>query len=364
MLTTFYSKELHSIISSNRQLYYVHKCFQSKGYEIRVVGGAVRDWLYGIKANDIDLATNASSKDILKICKEYDIHCIVTNVRYNTFTMVALNYTFEINPAHDWKVDALRRELTINALSLSMDGIVYDYADGFRHLKEGKIIFIDNPIIQNNTSIMRYFRFYGIFGIGDPDIRVLVLIKDHAHLVQNIPGPRLWLEMSKILMTKRVADVLLYMKDTHVLDHMGLGELNPLDTKLIERTTNPITIFSSMLTLEHFSSIASKWKLSKKDKRLGKYLISHRHIELNIDTIRSELVDRVPLEFVIELMRVRNIFPCSIDEILALEIPVFPINEYTLIHMGLSKDARQLLKSMWKDSMYTLTREQLLEHIK
>ena len=61
----------------------------------------------------------------------------------------------------DWVKDAERRDLTINAMSLGFDGVLYDYFDGQRHLAEKKILFVGDAVsrIQEDyLRILRYFR--------------------------------------------------------------------------------------------------------------------------------------------------------------------------------------------------------------
>ncbi len=67
----------------------------------------------------------------------------------------------------DWKLDALRRDLTINAMGLTLDGTLYDYFDGLKHLEERRIQFVgeaQDRIREDYLRILRYFRFYGRIG--------------------------------------------------------------------------------------------------------------------------------------------------------------------------------------------------------
>ena len=44
-----------------------------------------------------------------------------------------------------WKIDASRRDFTINSIYLKQNGDIYDPFNGIKHLKEKKIVFIGNP---------------------------------------------------------------------------------------------------------------------------------------------------------------------------------------------------------------------------
>src|SRR5437764_1073793 len=45
----------------------------------------------------------------------------------------------------DWRVDAQRRDFTMNALSLARDGVVHDYVGGIADLAARRLRFIGDP---------------------------------------------------------------------------------------------------------------------------------------------------------------------------------------------------------------------------
>ena len=51
----------------------VSTSYQDAGFEIYLVGGAVRDGILGIETNDFDFTTNASPEDSLGLLKKKDI---------------------------------------------------------------------------------------------------------------------------------------------------------------------------------------------------------------------------------------------------------------------------------------------------
>lgn len=50
----------------------------TSGYEVRIVGGAVRDLLRGVRPKDVDMATNATPDQIVEVCKGAEIKHILT----------------------------------------------------------------------------------------------------------------------------------------------------------------------------------------------------------------------------------------------------------------------------------------------
>lgn len=58
----------------------------------------------------------------------------------------------------DWKLDALRRDLTINSMFLDLEGRVYDYFFGYDDLQKRRIAFVGNPIYRIKEDYLRILR--------------------------------------------------------------------------------------------------------------------------------------------------------------------------------------------------------------
>ena len=70
--------------------------FEKEGYEIRLVGGVVRDLLQDKKPKDVDLATTATPQQMLDISEKYKIKSIPTGLQHGTITFVVNNEPYEI----------------------------------------------------------------------------------------------------------------------------------------------------------------------------------------------------------------------------------------------------------------------------
>jgi tRNA nucleotidyltransferase (CCA-adding enzyme) len=153
--------------------------FKSNKYELRVAGGAVRDILMGINPHDVDFATTATPEQVKQMLTNANIRMINTNgekhgtitARINdkeNFEVTTLRVDVVTDGRHavveytkDWQLDASRRDLTINALFLDLDGNVYDYYNGIDDLKYRRIRFVGDPverIREDYLRILRYFR--------------------------------------------------------------------------------------------------------------------------------------------------------------------------------------------------------------
>lgn len=66
----------------------------------------------------------------------------------------------EVEFTKDWKLDALRRDLTINSMFLDLEGRIYDYFFGYDDLMKRRVMFVGNPehrIKEDYLRILRYF---------------------------------------------------------------------------------------------------------------------------------------------------------------------------------------------------------------
>ena len=76
----------------------------------------------------------------------------------------------------DFAQDAERRDFTVNALSLGIDGRLHDTVGGLADLEAGRVRFIGDPatrIREDALRILRFFRFQARFGSGLPDPEAL-----------------------------------------------------------------------------------------------------------------------------------------------------------------------------------------------
>src|SRR5579864_5320091 len=116
------------------------------GEEARVVGGAVRNALMELPVDEIDIATTAVPEDVSRRVEAAGFKAKPTGIEHGTVTVIIDSRPFEVTTlrqdvetfgrkakvafGRDWKADAQRRDFTINALSASADGKIYDYAGG------------------------------------------------------------------------------------------------------------------------------------------------------------------------------------------------------------------------------------------
>ncbi len=160
----------------------------TSGEEARVVGGAARNALMGLPLNDIDIATTAPPDEVVRRAAAGGLRAVPTGIDHGTVTLVVDGTPFEVTTlrqdvetfgrkakvafGRDWKIDAERRDFTMNALSISADGLVHDYVDGLADIEARRVRFIGDParrIAEDYLRILRFFRFQASYAHGAPD---------------------------------------------------------------------------------------------------------------------------------------------------------------------------------------------------
>ncbi len=102
----------------------------------------------------------------------------------------------------DWRADAARRDFTINAMSLTRSGDVFDYFGGIGDLRAGILRFVGDPstrIAEDYLRILRYFRFLARYAGGPADPSALAAIRAGVPGLARLSAERVWSELVRIL---------------------------------------------------------------------------------------------------------------------------------------------------------------------
>jgi poly(A) polymerase len=210
-----------------------------EGEEARIVGGAVRNTLLDEPHGDIDIATTAPPSEVIRRVEAAGFKAVPTGVEHGTVTVVAAGQPFEVTTlredvetfgrhakvvfGRDWKRDAERRDFTINALSLSRDGIVHDYVGGLADIEARRVRFIGEAatrIAEDYLRILRFFRFHAAYGEGAPDREGLAACIEGRAGLEQLSRERVRMEMVKLLVAKHAVPTLALMTETGLLEQV------------------------------------------------------------------------------------------------------------------------------------------------
>ena len=209
---------------------------ESTGAQVRFVGGCVRDALLGRPVQDIDIATDAVPDKVIQALEDASIKVVPTGLSHGTVTAVAGSRPFEVTTLRrdeetdgrratvaftdNWEEDAARRDFTMNAMSLSRDGELFDPFGGESDLRAGHVRFVGPPedrIREDVLRILRFFRFHAHYGRGTLDPDALAACRALANLLPRLSAERVWTELRRLLAAADPADVLAAMQQAGVL---------------------------------------------------------------------------------------------------------------------------------------------------
>jgi len=206
------------------------------GEEARAVGGAVRNALMGLPVHEIDVATTAVPDEVIRRAEQADIRTVPTGIDHGTVTLLVNGQPFEVTTlredvetfgrkarvafGRDWKRDAERRDFTMNALSVSRDGVVHDYVGGLADVTARHVRFIGDPatrIEEDYLRILRFFRFHAAYGEGEPDKAALAACIAGRDGLEALSRERVRAELLKLLVAKRAPSAIADMADAGLL---------------------------------------------------------------------------------------------------------------------------------------------------
>ncbi|PDT05852.1 CCA tRNA nucleotidyltransferase [Rhizobium chutanense] len=204
--------------------------------EGRVVGGAVRNSLMGLPVSDIDVATTLTPEIVMERAAVAGIKAVPTGLQHGTVTLVIDGKPFEVTTLRtdvetdgrrakvafstDWKADAERRDLTINALYADAGGEVVDLVGGLADIEKRNIRFIGDAarrIAEDHLRILRFFRFFAYYGSGRPDAEGLKACAAARSKLKTLSAERVWSELRKLLGAAEPGRALLWMRQMAVL---------------------------------------------------------------------------------------------------------------------------------------------------
>jgi tRNA nucleotidyltransferase/poly(A) polymerase len=253
------------------------------GDEARVVGGAVRNALLGIRTGDIDIATTALPDEVIRRAKAAGVKSVPTGIEHGTVTLVVNAQPFEVTTlredvetfgrkakvafGRDWVRDAERRDFTINGLSVDADGVVHDYVGGLEDIAAKRVRFIGDPdqrIAEDHLRILRFFRFYAWFGKPPLDGAGFDACRRNAGSLSSLSAERIAKELLRLLAAPAPADALEAMAEAGALDHWlpeyaGAARLKALIAR--EDTPDPLRRLAAIVS-PPATAVAKRLKLS------------------------------------------------------------------------------------------------------
>lgn len=205
--------------------------------QVRFIGGCVRDALLNIEFSDIDLATNLLPEQVIEVLTTAGIKVVPTGLKHGTVTAVINLKHFQITTLRkdidcdgrhaavaftdSWQEDAKRRDFTINALSATIEGELFDYFEGLRDLTAGKVRFIGDAherIKEDYLRILRFYRFSAKYASSNFDEQTCSICSANRDNINLLSGERIYDELKKVSATDSFYQVFYKLKQDKILE--------------------------------------------------------------------------------------------------------------------------------------------------
>ena len=366
----------------------INNIFKKNNFSIRIVGGATRDLLQGKAPKDYDFASDAQPQEMISMLEDAGIKVIPTGLQHGTISAVLDGEPYEITTlridretdgrhaevefTRDWEKDAERRDLTFNAMSIGLDGTLYDYFGGESDLKQGKAKFVgdaEKRIQEDYLRILRYFRFQGKIPSPSWDRETLQAIKNNAQGLNGISGERIWMELGKILTGGHVVDIIKKMKETGILNQIGIPNPNLQELNRVHNLNlqSPALVLPAILNdTKELDRIRKRWKFDNFTYELSKFILENREKSVNEEEFKRWIVlNKINPKMAIQLLRYQGNTSLA-QKMKNWQVPEMPVSGNDLINQGMKpgpgmgKKLNQI-KKVWVDSGFSASREELLK---
>ena len=232
----------------------LEKIFSQNGYVLFMVGGTSRDYLLGREILDFDFVSDATPlqmKEFLDFDESFvsigSVHISFLGHKVDITTLrVEEEYKDYRHPSKvtfvkELRLDAKRRDISINALYIDKTGKVYDYYHGRDDLKNHLISMIGKPSIRFKEDPLRILRALRFSLIYDYSLTPGLVkdIRSNLHLLKKISYVRCLDEIDK--MKDFSYEKAMWMLKIHHVDDFIPLEFNKNRINVIDMHSDTIT---------------------------------------------------------------------------------------------------------------------------
>ena len=371
------------------------------------VGGCVRKFLSNEEIDDIDIATSLTTDQIKEKFQNTRFKVIDSGIKHGTVTLLSNNFKLELTTlrkdiktdgrhaeieyTNNWQEDSERRDFTINAIYLDINGKIFDPQLGTSDLKNCNIKFIGDPqkrIEEDYLRIIRFIRFSLEYN-SKIEPTTIEAIKLNLDGIKKISKERILSELFKILSLKSfvklnnnqdLRDIFLLIfpefknldrlnRLESLLDYLNFDKETLLAVLLIDQNSsqeyflhkynvsNEIKESLNLMT-KNFMHLQSNKKFFQKDLKKNVYFFGKDHL-IGLNTLYFLNEKRVKLKDYLN----------TLSDIKKFNIPKLSFDGEYLKEKGMEEGALigktlKLIEQEWIDNDFEISKERALEIIK
>ena len=246
--------------------------YAKNGFQIYLVGGAVRDAILGIETKDFDFTTNASSEDSIKMLNKNDYKTTEIGRAFGTIETTVGDYSIhittyredkynkdsrkpEIKTSGELETDLSRRDFTVNAIAYDINNTeIIDPHGGLKDLSEGLIRTPDTADISFSDDplrMLRACRFVSTHGFT-PNNELFKAISKNVERIEIVSTERIRDEFTKLLTGKEPSLGLKAFVESG-LSELIMPELNELKIEVDPKHHHKDVYEHTMVVLDRVS---------------------------------------------------------------------------------------------------------------
>lgn len=310
---------------------------ENHGFEAYIIGGYVRDLLVGKSSFDIDICTNATPKELIKIfpqsstknlggiefkIREYHFEITTYREEIKYKNRKPIEYNYINNLVEDLK----RRDFTINAICMNTKGEIIDLIDGTKDLANLKIKMIGDiktKIKEDPLRILRAIRIATHLNFS-LDSELYKELKKEYKRVLKLSNTRIKEELDKILLSENPKKGLKLLEELGISKLLGLTYNEITNVKNLEAMYAQIDIKYNLPftkvereNIKNIKSILKKGDINK--STLYKHGLFLTTVAGEILNINKKTINKMYKELPIKVRKDLNITPDEIVKILNIE---------------------------------------------
>jgi len=210
---------LLKVLKENTFLEDVATFYKNAGFQLYLVGGAVRDGILDIPTEDFDFTTDATADESLMLFKNNGYQTTEIGKAFGTIEALYENFSLhvttfredsykdtsrkpEISGSNNLENDLKRRDFTINAIAYDLlENKLIDPYSGLKDLSQGVITTPDSADISFSDDplrMLRACRFVSSHGFS-PDADTFEAIKKNIDRIEIVSNERIRDELNKLL---------------------------------------------------------------------------------------------------------------------------------------------------------------------
>ena len=246
--------------------------YAKNGFQIYLVGGAVRDAILGIETKDFDFTTNASSEDSIKMLNKNEYKTTEIGRAFGTIETTVGDYSIhittyredkynkdsrkpEIKTSGELETDLSRRDFTVNAIAYDINNNeIIDPHGGLKDLSEGLIRTPDTADISFSDDplrMLRACRFVSTHGFT-PNNELFKAISKNVERIEIVSTERIRDEFTKLLTGKEPSLGLKAFVESG-LSELIMPELNELKIEVDPKHHHKDVYEHTMVVLDRVS---------------------------------------------------------------------------------------------------------------